>query len=280
MRLLFHVVEVTRSLANLVKFHCVTCDEDKRIIDSDELIADKLMQLSNVSSYVEGEDYDDEFAENISKDNVERLLEDKEEAVLNRANEEAQAIIEKANAEAGFIIEKARKEGESMRVKSYAKGEKEGYEAGYDKAMQQVAEQKQKLKDSKQELESQYQKQLDEMEPALVDTFIGILEHVFGIQFAEKRDFILHLLQSAFSKIENSKDYLVRVSREDYPTVQEHKDSIRDELPRSAVVEFVEDLTLVKNQCLIETDGGVFDCSLDTQMDNLIRDLRMLSSME
>lgn len=266
-------------MANLVKCHYVRRDEDKRVIDSDELIADKLIQLSNVSSYVEGQDYDDEFAENISKDKVERLLEDREEAVLNHAKEQAQAIIDKANAEAGYIVEKARKEGESMKIQSYAKGEKEGYENGYDKAMKQVEGMKQELKDSRQELESQYQKQLEEMEPALVDTFIGILEHTFSIQFAEKRDFILHLLQSAFSKIENSKDYLVRVSREDYPMVQEQKDSIRDELPRSATVEFVEDLTLAKNQCLIETDGGVFDCSLDTQMDNLLRDLRMLSSM-
>lgn len=266
-------------MANLVKYPFVVRNDDKRIIDSDELIAAKMQQLADVDNYVEGEDYDDEFAENISKEHVERLLEDREEAVLSRANEKKQQIIEKANAEASYIIEKARKEAESMKIQSYAKGEKEGYETGYDKAMKQVESMKQELQASKKELEQQYQKQLDEMEPALVDTLIGVLENAFSIQFAEKKDFILHLLQSAFSKIENSKDYLIRVSREDYPMVQEHKDEIRDELPRSATVEFVEDLTLAKNQCLIETDGGVFDCSLDTQMDNLIRDLRMLASM-
>lgn len=279
MRLLFHEVEVTRSLANLVKFNCVIQEEDKRIIDSDVIIADKLKSLSNVSSYVEGEDYDDEFAENISKDKVERLLEDREEAIINDAQEKKQEIIEQANAEASFIIEKALKEGESMRIQSYAKGEKEGYEAGYEKGMNQVEEMKRQLQASKIELEEQYQKQLEEMEPVLVDALIGILESAFSIEFAEKKNFILHLLQSAFSKIENSKEYLIRVSREDYPMVQEQKEEIREELPRSAAVEVVEDLTLAKNQCLIETDGGLFDCSLDTQMDSLIRDLRMLSSM-
>ena len=266
-------------MANLVKYNYVVREDDKRVINSDELIAEKLKQLADVDTYVEGEDYDDEFAENISKDKVERLLEDKEEVVLNRANEKKQQIIDRANAEASFILEKARKEAESMKIQSYAKGEKEGYETGYDKAMKQVEGMKQDLQTKKKELEQQYQKQLDEMEPALVDTLIGVLENAFSIQFAEKKDFILHLLQSAFSKIENSKDYLIRVSREDYPMLQEHKDEIHDELPRSATVEFVEDLTLTKNQCLIETDGGLFDCSLDTQMDNLIRDIRMLASM-
>lgn len=266
-------------MANLVKYQYVIRETDKRIIDSDELVADKLKQLAEVSNYVEGEDYDDEFAENISKEKVERLLEDREEAAINRANEQMQEIISKANAEAGYIIEQARKEAEAMKVQSYAKGEKEGYETGYDKAMKQVEGMKKDLQEQKKALQAQYQKQLEEMEPALVDTLLGILENAFSIQFSEKKDFILHLLQSAFSKIENSKDYLIRVSREDYPMVQEHKEDIRDELPRSATVEFVEDLTLVRNQCLIETDGGLFDCSLDTQMDNLIRDIRMLASM-
>ncbi len=266
-------------MANLVKFHCVIKEDNDRVIDSDEIIADKLKELAEVSNYVEGENYDDEFAENISKDKVERLLEDREEAVLNRALEEQQAIIDRANAEASFIIENARKEAESMKVQSYARGEKEGYEAGYEKGFSQADDMKKKLQAQKLELERQYQKKLDEIEPVMVDTLIDIFENVFTIQFAEKKDFIMHLLQSAFSKIENSKEYLIRVSREDYPFVQEKKEDIRGELPRSASVEFVEDLTLNKNQCLIETDGGLFDCSLDTQMDNLIRDIKMLASM-
>lgn len=266
-------------MANLVKFNCVVQKNDDCIIDSDEIIAGKMRDLSDVGSYVEGENYDNEFSENISKDKVERLLEDKEEAVLNRALEQQQAILKKADAQAGVIIEKARKEAESMKIQGYAKGEKEGYEAGYEKGCMQVDDMKKKLQNEKKELEHQYQKKLDEMEPVLVDTLITVFENVFSIQFTEKKDFIMHLLQSAFSKIENSKEYLIRVSREDYPVVQERKEEIRGELPRSASVEFVEDLTLNKNQCLIETDGGLFDCSLDTQMDNLIRDLRMLASM-
>lgn len=264
---------------NLVKFNCVVREEHTRIIDSDELVAEKIKELADVSNYVEGEDYDDEFSENLSKDKVERLLVDREEALLNEANEQAERILNDAKAEASLIIEKARKEGESMKIQSYAKGEKNGYEDGFEKGLSQVEDQKKSLALRKDELEQQYQKQLNEMEPVVVDALIGIFESAFSIQFSEKRDFIMHMLQSALSKIENSKEYLLRVSREDYPVLQEQKEKIRQELPKSATVEVVEDLTLSKNQCLIETDGGLFDCSLDTQLDSLIRDLRMLSSM-
>ena len=44
-------------------------------------------------------------------------------------------------------------------------------------------------------------------------------------------------------------------------------------------IEVVEDLTLKQNECLIETEGGVFDCSLDIQLEDLISDIKVLSCL-
>ncbi len=30
-----------------------------------------------------------------------------------------------------------------------------------------------------------------------------------------------------------------------------------------------------ETQCMIETDGGLFDCGMDTQMRNLIKDIKI-----
>ena len=38
-----------------------------------------------------------------------------------------------------------------------------------------------------------------------------------------------------------------------------------------------EDATLEKNECMIETGNGVFDCSLGTQLEALNEELRLLS---
>ena len=38
-----------------------------------------------------------------------------------------------------------------------------------------------------------------------------------------------------------------------------------------------EDVTLKKNQCLIETDGGIFDCSLGVELKELKKQLLLLS---
>ena len=45
----------------------------------------------------------------------------------------------------------------------------------------------------------------------------------------------------------------------------------------ASLLEVVEDITLSKNQALIETDGGIYDCSLGTQLDELGKKLRLLS---
>ncbi|MCR5755338.1 MAG: hypothetical protein K6G30_11090, partial [Acetatifactor sp.] len=68
------------------------------------------------------------------------------------------------------------------------------------------------------------------------------------------------------------------VSKEDYPYVSMQKKQIMVgvTVPNSTV-EVVEDLTMTPNECLIETEGGIFDCGLGTQLTELSQKLRLLS---
>ena len=45
----------------------------------------------------------------------------------------------------------------------------------------------------------------------------------------------------------------------------------------NVTVDVVEDLTLGRNECMIETEGGIFDCGLDTQLSELRKRLMLLS---
>ena len=45
----------------------------------------------------------------------------------------------------------------------------------------------------------------------------------------------------------------------------------------NATVEIVKDITLGKGECLIETEGGIFDCGLGTQLSELRQKLKLLS---
>lgn len=272
----FEKIFKNNNLDNVVKYNCVVCEEDKRVINSNEIIAEKIRQYMD-ERQDEDENYADEFSELMDAQKVEKLLEEKTEVL---ENVEAEQLLEQAQEEAEAILEQARREAEALKTQISAHAEKEGFNAGYAKGMDEAEQLKQQTLQERQRLEQEYQQQLNKMEPMLVDTLAEVFESVFQIQFAEKKEFIMHLLQSALNKIEGSKDYLIRVSKEDFMQVSEKKSEIQSKLPRNSALEVVEDLTLSKNQCLIETDGGVFDCGLDTQMDSLIRDLRTLSGLK
>ena len=42
-------------------------------------------------------------------------------------------------------------------------------------------------------------------------------------------------------------------------------------------VDIIPDMTLVPSQCMIETEGGIYDCSLGTELKELTRKLMLLS---
>lgn len=263
-------------MANLLKQSQIICKtEGKRVINSNELIAEKIKEYMK-SQQEEDENYADEFCELMDSEKVEKLLEDKNEALESVNREE---ILGQAHLEAEEILEKARLEADDIKRQAFDSAEKQGYDSGYAKGLGEVEQMKNDLKIQKAQFEQNYQKELDNMEPALVDVILEVVESVFQIQFAQKKDFVLHLIQATLNKIEGSKDYLIRVSKDDFALITEKKNDIQSQLPRNSVLEIVEDLTLVKNQCLVETDGGVFDCSLDTQFESLTRDLRTLSTL-
>ena len=186
--------------------------------------------------------------------------------IINEANEEAAAIKAAATAEA-------------IQMKNDAKSQ--GFSEGMAQATAQVeaedAARRAALEEEKASLEAEYRSKLDEMEPQVVSVVADIFEKVFSIQFGGKRDIILNLVRNAVDSIENSKEFLIKVPKENLQFIMEHKEELQDKVGQYVSIEIISDGELTDNQCIIETDSGVFDCSLDIQLDNLVRDIKSLS---
>lgn len=267
-------------MSNLLKANYVICKTDKkRIIDSNDLIARKIEELIENESMKDQENeeqFDRDFVSGIKADTVELLLEDETQDISIEASEE---LLINARQEAEEILENARQEAIIIKEQGFKQGKNSGYEAGYSEGIAKANILEEGIKDKEKALEEAYEKEIEKIEPLLVDTIIEVIEKVLPIQLLDKKDIVLHLLKSALAKIDNSKEFIVRVSKEDAYFVKEKKEFITSKVSRAASVEIVEDMSLSKNQCMIETDGGIFDCSLDTQLNALVKELRTLSSM-
>ncbi|HKM20644.1 MAG TPA: FliH/SctL family protein [Lachnospiraceae bacterium] len=289
-------------MSNLVKSNYISYDEEQgaRVIDSNKLIEERIQQLAMaVADEENDESFEAEFVEGLDSEQVEMLLADNDAeegddanvirqqappqpqvdtaAIENEANARAEEIVSQAKEEAKSIIDHAIAEAEGIKNQAKQEGHAEGYEQGSAECAEKNAELEAKLRAEKQQLEEDYEARLAELEPMFVNTLTDIYEHVFHVQFAENKEVVLHLLQDAIRKIEGSKDFIVRVSKADYEYVSERKKELLSKTGNAGNVEVIEDVTLEVGHCMVETDGGIFDCGVDTQLDGLKKELKLLS---
>jgi flagellar assembly protein FliH len=200
---------------------------------------------------------------------------------------EAKTEIENMKQEAQTHIEqervKAVEEGKSQGYQEgLEEGKAEGYKQGHQEGLDSVAQLKEELlkenEEAKDKLEKEYQQKLREVEPKFIDTLTGIYEHIFHVNLKNSRELIVYLIQNTMRNIEGSGTYLIHISKEDFPFASmQKKELVKGTNINLDNVELLEDVTLNKNECMIETGNGVFDCSLGTQLEALNEQLRLLS---
>lgn len=271
----------------------VSPTEEKRIIDTNELAARRLEELAAaVNRQIQGEEDQDGFVQGLEAEDVSVLLEDTDgktqvlkaeaqradtEALLEDAKGKAREILEDAKAQAEQLVKEALEQAEISKKAVLDEARMNGYRDGSDKAKAEAESLKQQLKSREKALEAEYQNALEQMEPQLVETITGIYEHVFHVELYAYREILVHLIASTLRKVDGNKEFLVHVSREDYPYVNMQKRQLQAGMTGGVSLEIIEDVTIEKNACMIETEGGIFDCGLGTQLEELRKRLMLLS---
>lgn len=272
-------------MSNLYKgFYVSVQEEDTRVIDSNERIASRIELLASVMEG--GEGFGNGFAEGLNADKVEMLLADEPEEgisgnVIKAAAQEpevdVEAILNEARAEAEEIKRAASAEAEAMKEQVFAGAREEGYQAGYRDGLEQAEAARREVENLRASYEREYMEKVEELEPMFVDTFTDIYEHVFRTSISQNKEVIFYLIQEALRNVDDNKDFMIHVSKEDYGFVSMQKKELLAGLAGSDKAEIVEDMTLKPGECLIETGNGIFDCSLETQLQGLRRELKLLS---
>ena len=268
-------------MSNLLKGGYIVHKQDSRVIDYNDLVASKLEKLSEETSFVPVREFEQIVLEDDGNNFVEGLNADELEIIMEESPEEVQPspeeLYEEAKKEAERLLEEARTEAEMIRNEAYEMARKKGYEAGYNEGMNEAESLKVEVQQKEEALWADYNAKLEEMEPLVVEKVADLMEYVFRVQFSTSRAMIMHILSGALGKINNSKEFIVHVSHEDVAVVKANCDRLLAMVPNAVSVEVAEDPALVKNQCMIETDGGVYDCSLDVQMEKLMKSIKTLS---
>ncbi len=273
---------------NLVKhmFASLPQDKEKRLIDSNELVRkrlEKLAQEESKSASDKGGGFVSGLAAEVlevPEDSGGTVIKAQDEAkeILEQARAEAEEILARAREEAGRICEEAKAQAEAERLQAVNDGRQQGYNEGMVKAQAHEGAMEQEYAERTRELEEAYEQQIEVLEPQFVDTITAIYQHIFHVELSSYREILTSLISDTLHKLEGNRSFIIHVSKEDYAYVNmQKKQMLAGAVSESASVDVVEDLTLDKNQCMIETENGIFDCGLGTQLTELRERLMLLA---
>ena len=197
-----------------------------------------------------------------------RKLKEDYNAKIQNINAEAEEILAQAQAQAGQIREEAKKEG---------------FNSGTIESERQLTEKKQELEQQHaqlaRQLEEDYEQRRNDMEPQIVEALLSVFTEVTHTVSEDNKEIVLHLINNVLKNVENSHSYSIKVSPDDYNFVLNNQGKIYCAMNNEVNLDIVQDMALKQNECMIETDSGVFNCSLDVELHNLIKQIKLLSCM-
>ena len=165
---------------------------------------------------------------------------------------------------------------EADRIREQAR--EQGYRDGADQAKREYEAKLGELENQRIQMEREYQELLDNLEPQMVEHLSAIYEHLFHVELGDYKKILLYLISDTMHKAENGRNFIIRVSGADYEAVSAQKEQLmKDAVYSNSTVEIIEDVLLKENECMIETEGGIYDCGLDTRLSLLRKRLRLLS---
>lgn len=265
-KLLFQEAEVTRLLSSIIKSPFISFSEQKKKIEVIDASNKKI--INNYSS-----------EKNLSADEVsnENSTEQKElidNQALQNIHEE---IVKKANEEAKHIIEAANKQAMQIEEDAYSKGFEEGVIKGKEEGMQQVSALKLELEEEISAFNENRDNFYRSIEPKIANVITTIVKNMVGI-LGTRENTILFLVKKGLEEVELQGELIIRVSDEDYDEVIQGKHLIEENMSSQTGMEILKDSRLHKNDCIIETNLGIIDCSLDERMKGLIKQLNLIET--
>ena len=272
-------------MSNLIKSVYFQMDQDDtRVINSyDHVVqfAPELLQQVEASSVNDPEETepDGEFQQGMNVLNMEDVREEERARVQEETSLEMESMLADARAQAEEILQTAREQADEIRQQAQEEGRNAGFEQGQAEALKHLQEETLRQQEQFEQQQQKLKEQEEALEPKYAELMGALIEKITGVLCEDKKDVIVYLIHQALNQLEKTKSVTLRVSKPDMLTVSAQKEQLRSCVSGEVDFDITEDDSLQENQCIIETDQRIIDCSLDVQLQNLKDQIRMLTIM-
>jgi len=187
------------------------------------------------------------------------------------AKAEAQTILERAQADAERMITDAHEEAERIKAEAYDEAKSTGYDEGRQQGIAEFSE-----------LVADFARRMRQIEdqaiPQLRDLALKIARKILGRELEFHPDAVIDIVKQALTeKARLRREVFLRVNPEDLAMIREHKADLVEVLSRCKEIGLREDPDVTRGGCIIETDAGIIDAQLETQLavfERVLKDVR------
>jgi type III secretion protein L len=176
------------------------------------------------------------------------------------AKSEAKTIRERAQEEVGQIVSDAHAEAERIKQQAYEEAKAQGYKDGRNEGAQELAATVARASQRLKQIEAQAVPQLKELA-------LAIARKILGKELEFHPEAVVDIVKQALSeKARQRREIFLRVNPEDLQLLREKKADLIEVLSRCKEIGIREDPEVERYGCIIETDAGIIDAQLETQI--------------
>jgi flagellar biosynthesis/type III secretory pathway protein FliH len=155
----------------------------------------------------------------------------------------------------------------------------QGEKAGYEKGRKSVQPHIESFVEIITAMQNQQQEVINQAEQFVLNLALKIVEKILGceelLNAKIDKTKLQQIVKEAMNQFSNSKKYNIRLHRDTAEVLEGYKPEILEKLPSQVELSITEDSSLKPGDCLVESEQGVLDARIETQL-NKIKDVFIL----
>ncbi|MBP5358018.1 MAG: flagellar assembly protein FliH [Treponema sp.] len=189
--------------------------------------------------------------------------------IKNNAEKEAGDVVSKAKAEAEQILKSAHDEEQRIFDKAQKDGFDKGHEEGYQVGNQEAERLVERLHKMIEAVQDKRQDILNQTEGQIVDLVLLMTRKVVKIMSDNQKSVIMANVVQALKKVKGRGDVILRVNMADVKLTTDHIKDFISQVENIRNISVVEDSSVDRGGCIIETDFGAIDARISSQLGEL-----------
>lgn len=197
-----------------------------------------------------------------------------ENELLTSAKAEAECILNEASGEASRLLDEAYQSIEQLKTEAYHEGFQKGFSQGtqegnaavLENAEAQITEARMQSEEIILTARRQANEMLQTAEVQIVDIALNIARKILKREIDENPMTILPIVKEALRKVMDQDSIVLRVNPDDTELLEHARRDLQHMIGGEKKLSIIADHTVSSGSCMIDTQSGTVDASIDTQL--------------